>query len=140
MSIPTRYRLRGTVEPPIPDAPGYDTKPHPSWVTTSLDLGVALEELRQWAGSPSFRTLSARCEGHLPAHATFHAATKGLTLPRLDVVLVFVAALGLAEDLELWANAWRRVAALQRAAAGRRLTSCPPVDDGDLPQVTEPGW
>lgn len=110
MSVPTRYRVRKAVEPPIPDVVGYDLKPDPSRVGTVSELAEALEWLRHWAGGPSFRELSSRCEKGLPAPSTFQAMLQGDRLPALDQVLVFVTALGLHDDLPQWADAWRKVA------------------------------
>jgi hypothetical protein len=110
VSVPTRYRVRTAVEPPLPDVPGYDLKPDPSRIRTVSELAEALERLRQWAGRPSFRELSSRCEKGRPAPSTFQAMLRGDRLPAMDQVLVFVTALGLHDDLPQWADAWRKVA------------------------------
>jgi hypothetical protein len=91
------------------DAPGYDLKPDLTHIRTVPELADALETLRRWAGAPSLREISSRCEGGLPSHGTFGNMLKGERLPALDQVLVFVTALGLHDDLPQWADAWRRV-------------------------------
>jgi hypothetical protein len=110
VNVPTRYRVRKAVEPPLADVPGYDLKPDPAQLRTVSELAEALGRLRRWAGGPSFRELSSRCERGLPAPSTFQAMLQGGRLPAMDQVLVFVTALGLHDDLPQWAHAWRRVA------------------------------
>lgn len=118
MGVPTRYRVRRAVTPPIADAPGYDLKPDLSHIRTVADLADALERLRRWAGAPSLREISGRCEHSLPSHGTFSAMLRGNRLPAMDQVLVFVTALGLHDDLPQWADAWRRVAFRVRNSEG----------------------
>lgn len=124
MPIPTRFKVRAMVEPPVPDAPGYNLKPDPAEITSVEELADALDRLRLWAGNPSLRELSRRCVGGRPSRVTFGTVVKGERLPPLDVVLVFVTALGLHADLEVWAEAWRRLALDREAGregAGVRL-------------------
>lgn len=109
MKTSTRYRVRRAVEPPIPDAPGYNLKPDPARIRSVADLADALDRLRRWAGNPSLREISSRCEGGHPSHSTFSNMLRGERFPAMDQVLVFVTALGLHDDLPEWAAAWRRV-------------------------------
>lgn len=104
----SRYRVRHQVAPPIPDAPGYDLKPDPAQATTDAEFVQALGRLRVWAGEPSTRELSRRCGG-LPSHSTVFAMLKSESLPPLELVVVFVEALGLPEERERWRAAWRRL-------------------------------
>lgn len=107
---PSRYRVVTYVEPPPADCPGYDFKPDPSRVATVGELVDALFVLHVWAGNPPVRELSRRCGG-IPSHTTFANLLKAEKLPALDLVLVFVDALGLSADRDKWAAAWRRLAA-----------------------------
>lgn len=107
---PSRYQVVTYVEPPIEDCPGYNLKPDLSKVTTAAELASALSWLHVWAGNPWLRELSRRCGG-LPSHTTFANLLKAEKLPPLDLVLVFVDALGLSADRDEWAAAWRRLAA-----------------------------
>lgn len=106
---PSPYRVRQYVEPPVPDAPGYDLKPNPATVASPAEFVQALRDLCAWAGDPSYRELSRRC-GHSPSPTTFQRMLTRDVLPdRLDLVLAFVAALGLSADREQWKAAWRRL-------------------------------
>jgi hypothetical protein len=110
--FPSPYRLRQRVEPPVPDAPGYDLKPNPATATSPAEFVRALRDLRAWAGYPSYRELSRRC-GRSPSPTTFqHMLTTDALPERLDLVVAFVAALGLSADREQWTAAWRRLAVL----------------------------
>lgn len=101
------YKVRRPVPAPIPDAPGYNLKPDPSTVRSPAELVDALVDLREWADI-SLREMSRRCDG-MPAHSTLSAMEKSRELPKLDMVLVYVDALGLSADRELWRSAWRRL-------------------------------
>lgn len=110
MSIPTRYRVHTPVRPPPQDLPGHEYKPDPSKITTVAELAESLETLRIWAGGPGIREISKRCAGGVPSRTTFYAMLRGRKLAALDVVLVFVTALGCHADLPMWADAWCRAA------------------------------
>jgi hypothetical protein len=103
-----QYRVRRPVDPPIPDAPGFNLKPDLDVVATPAEFVEALRDLHSWAGEPSLRELARRC-GHSPSRSTFGALLRSETLPKLDLVLAFVDALGLAADREQWRAAWRRL-------------------------------
>lgn len=62
MPLITRYRVHTPVAPPPPDPPGCHDKPDPEQIQTLTDLIEALNTAHAWAGEPSFRTLSARCD------------------------------------------------------------------------------
>lgn len=104
-----RYRVVAPVEPPAPDRPGHNLKPDPQHVADAEGFGVALRELHTWAGEPSLRELARRCGG-CPSRSTFRNLLHSRRLPSIDLVLVFVDALGLGEDREVWRAAWRRLA------------------------------
>lgn len=118
--IVSRYRVRQHVTPPAPDAPGRALKPDPLTAAAVPEFLEALANLRIWAGAPSYRDLSRRCAGGLPRHSTFVSMLTGDTLPRLDLVLVYVDALGLSADRDQWTAAWRRLAFINhREETGR---------------------
>lgn len=105
-----RYRVVTKVDPPVEDCPGYNLKPDLSTVATVSDFVDALSWLHVWAGNPGLRELSRRCGGS-PSHTTFANLLKAeKKLPALDLVLVFVDALGLSADRDEWAAVWRRLA------------------------------
>lgn len=104
----TGYKVRTRVAAPIPDAPGYDLKPHPEHATTAAEFMRSLRDLRVWAGEPSPRELSRRC-GRSPSKTTFWKMLRSDELPQLDLLVVFIEALGMPGDVEEWRNAWRRL-------------------------------
>lgn len=109
------YRVRELVDPPVPDTPGRGLKPDPRAVGDVTEFVAALNDLRAWAGCISLRTLSERCGG-VPVHATFWNLLHAERLPKLQLVLAFVDALGLGGEREAWCEAWRRLA-LERSQA-----------------------
>ena len=93
----------------IPDAPGYDLRPDPLAGTTVADFIGALNQLRQWAGNPSYRKLEGQC-GRAVASATICTALTGDELPTLPTVVAIVAACGGGEEQErAFSTAWRKL-------------------------------
>lgn len=108
--IRSRYKVTQPVKPPIPDAPDIDTKPDLNTVRTPAEFARALRQIRDWAGDIPLRELSRRCGGY-PSHSSFSNLLRSETkLPPLDLVLVFIDALGLHADRDLWLGTWRRLA------------------------------
>ncbi len=107
------YRLAEPVEPP----PDRLSEPDPVGVTTLPELTAALRQAKVWAGSPGFRKISRRCADGLPSATTFHSLLKGERLFDLNIVLIFIEALGLGGDLDRWAEAWHRVDDSSRRAS-----------------------
>jgi hypothetical protein len=80
------------------------------------DFALALRQLRDAAGRPSFRRMASRA--HCSA-ATLCRAVAGDRLPGLEVTLAFVAACD--GDRAEWARRWRAAAAAESAARSRVL-------------------
>jgi transcriptional regulator with XRE-family HTH domain len=88
-------------------------KPDPSVVKTGAELVAALQELRAWAGNPSFRMMSERAEragSAIPA-SKISAALRGRALPDPRVMAAIIVGCGATkEDADAFSAAWRRVA------------------------------
>ena len=109
----------------IPDAPGYDERPDPLAAKTAADLVRALNEIRVWAGTPSFREMERRC-GHDVAYATMCIALGGSKLPSQKVVLAIVTACGGDEEQKsAFTTAWRKLKKLEMAEKPRRRPGRP---------------
>jgi hypothetical protein len=75
---------------------------------------AALRELREWAGSPSFRVMARRCGR---SASWLCGVMKETGLPRYDFVVAFVTGCGLDEGpVKRWVTAWRRIAILTARA------------------------
>jgi hypothetical protein len=107
MSVPRRMR--------VSDANGLDLRPDPSGATTPEEFIEALREFRTWAGNPSFRDLSKRCNGR-PVASTIYKVLQSGELPRrFEVIDAIVSACGgIEEDRARFATAWRQLVLPER--------------------------
>jgi hypothetical protein len=140
--VPDAYRSAGT-----------GLRPDPTGVATPDQLVARLNELRAWAGRPSFRTLrdlaGARPGAAEPAAealpvSTTHEILAGKRLPRLprlDFIETFVGAClraahcppdEIAAEVERWRHSWR---ALARTETGVEAQGDPPA-----PTDGRAGW
>ncbi|MGW9351723.1 hypothetical protein [Nocardiopsis flavescens] len=92
-----------------PDAPGHDLAPDPLAARTAADLMELLREFRIWCGEPSYRQMSARCEGAY-SPSSFCMAINKQTLPtqQMLIALVIVCS-GKEAAIRPWLTAWRRI-------------------------------
>lgn len=90
--------------------------PDPAAASSPGEFRAALTRLKAWAGAPSFGQLERRSA--VPRSTLADALDpRRSTLPRLEVVVAFVAACGAdAATVERWREAWR---SLQVGRAGR---------------------
>src|SRR5437868_4648949 len=80
-----------------------------------LQFATDLRELREKAGSPTYRQLSRRAHY---SSSTLSEAAGGRKLPTLAVTLAYVNACG--GDVAAWETRWRTTAALLKTAAPPR--------------------
>lgn len=93
---------------PAPDSPPV---PDPGSVTSAAQFTSMLNQLRTWAGTPSYTELNRRAPGHnLLPPATISDVLRKQRLPRLEFVLAFVRACGLDDDqAAAWEQAWAAI-------------------------------
>ena len=90
------------------DPPEVPPVPEPQSVTSVAQFIAMMNQLRTWAGTPSYAELNRRAPGHnLLPPATLSDVLRKERLPRLDFVLAFVRACGLDDDqVAAWERAW----------------------------------
>lgn len=97
------------------------TSPDPEAVATAAALAHELRVLRVHCGSPSVRELARRADidrpGSLPHSTAQDALTGSRGLPKLEVVLSLVKALGVADPAP-WRAAWTRAKLDHQGLAG----------------------
>ncbi|MEY9210557.1 hypothetical protein NI17_024030 (plasmid) [Thermobifida halotolerans] len=95
--------------PVVQDAEGYDLIPDPLEARNSAEFVTALEKLRLWAGSPSFRTM-ARRSGR-SASWLCGALKQQEKLPKYELLMAFLSGCGITdkETVQRWVTAWRRL-------------------------------
>jgi len=83
--------------------------PRPETVLDFADLRQAMAELRERCGGPSLAQLSRHAPTGLLPRSTLGAVLRGTALPRKDLMLAFVRALGV-QDTRVWERAWDKAA------------------------------
>ncbi len=96
--------------------------------TALVEFAAGLRKLREEAGRPSYRELSARA--HYSVGALSDAAS-GRRLPSLPVTLAYVGACG--GNSADWSRRWHELAADQATAAPEPETAAEPGDRGPYP-------
>ena len=96
-----------------------------------------LNQLRTWAGTPSYTELNRRAPGHnLLPPATISDVLRKQRLPRLEFVLAFVRACGLDdEQAAAWEQAWAAVREHEITPDGEAAPEDPPAS----PRPARPG-
>ena len=111
-------RYPESAAPVVPDPPGENLCPDPSFAQTPAQFMETIRRYRKWAGEPSFRRMEhvirKQCGQHFAA-STIHAAFKGDDLPSLPKVQAIITACGGSEaDKQMFTTAWRRLAMPRR--------------------------
>jgi hypothetical protein len=93
----------------ISEAAEDDLKPNPLTAATPAEFMEVLRQYRAWSGEPPWRTMAERA-GQIVVFSTMYTAMNGNTLPKLHVVKAIIIGCGGGEnDLNSFANAWRRI-------------------------------
>jgi hypothetical protein len=115
---------------PVPDDPPETPPvPEPGSVTSGAEFIAMMNQLRAWAGTPSYAELNRRAPGHnLLPPATVSDVLRGQRLPRqLSFVLAFVRACGLNdEQAAAWEQAWSALREREFTPAGSPLAQITP--------------
>jgi hypothetical protein len=115
---------------PVPDdPPDAPPVPEPGSLTIAAQFIAMMNQLRAWAGTPSYTELNKRAGGHnLLPPATLSDVLRRQRLPRLELVLAYVRACGLSdEQATAWEQAWAALREHDLIPAGQQ----PPAE---LPQ------
>jgi hypothetical protein len=93
----------------IGDAEGFDLRPDPLTAQTPAELVCCLQQYRQWAGSPSLRTIVTQ-SGQMIGTSTLCNLLRSGTLPSLTAIMaVIIGCGGSEEDQKRFATAWRQI-------------------------------
>ncbi|WP_283515205.1 XRE family transcriptional regulator [Streptomyces sp. H27-C3] len=104
-------------------------QPIPAGNAALVRFAADLRQLRQEAGSPSYRALSGIAHFSV---ATLSGAAAGHRLPSLDVTLAYVRACG--GDPDRWEPRWHGVATELAVEAARQDAPDPEHDDAESPR------
>ena len=113
---------------PVPnDPPDASPVPGPGSVTTPAQFIAMLNQLRAWAGTPSYAELNRRAPGYnLLPPATVSDVLRKQRLPRLEFVLAFVRACGLDDErAAAWEQAWAALREHELNPAGKPAAVLP---------------
>ncbi|MGW1176436.1 hypothetical protein ACWD4P_22310 [Kitasatospora sp. NPDC002543] len=109
---------------PVPAA----GEPDPVMFSTVREFVAGLEDVRVWAGEPSLRRLEERSArlhqqrptayGRVLRRSTISDMLNASALPRMEKVRHFLQICGV-RDIDAWVYTWRRVRAMEKAAARR---------------------
>jgi hypothetical protein len=113
-------RRRPVPPPAVEDAPGRDQRPDPARVQSPLELVVALQEFREWAGEIPYAVMADQ-SGQLVSKSTLQRALTGTALPtQKTVVAVITGCGGREEDKRAFVSAWRRIRRVPHAGVAER--------------------
>ncbi|MFC3998551.1 hypothetical protein ACFOVU_21680 [Nocardiopsis sediminis] len=107
----------------VEDAEGFDTSPDPMRAHSPVEFIAALDELRSWAGTPSYRAMAQR--GGCSA-AWLCGVLKKEELPSQKQVIAFVVGCGVSEQVvRRWISAWRLLNIAERSGVRSRDQDAP---------------